>query len=86
MSDKSKELAQSVAAALELIRLQHYEINYLKTALFALQESVASGKPPLPFEDAQRQVLGKMKESGHNFDDILPLLNEHLDRMRLLSK
>ena len=81
-----QQLAKSLEVALEAIRLQEYEIQGLKTMLFALRDSVASGKPPLPFEDANRQVHQEMRESGHNAYDILALLNQHLEAVRDLLK
>lgn len=83
---KQSELAKALSVAIEVIRLQQHEINGLKTMLFALRESVESGKPPLPFDAAQRQVLEEMRESGHTPDDIIPLLNEYLEKVRSLAK
>ena len=81
---EQNELAKPVEVALELVRLLHSEVRALKVQVFALRDSVESGKPPLPFEDAQRQVLADRRESGHNFDDILPLIEENLERVRKL--
>ncbi len=86
MQDTEKQLARALEIALELIKLQHNEIEGLKVVLFALRDSVASGKPPLPFEDAQGQVFQVMRESGYSADELLPLMNQQLQIVRDLLK
>jgi hypothetical protein len=81
-----KEITRSLSVALEVTRLQQYEINGLKTMLFALRASVESGKPPLAFEDARNQEIQYLRETGRSVDDIIPLLSEHFEKIYGLSK
>jgi hypothetical protein len=85
MDATQQQLAKSLELALELIRHQNHNINALQASLFALRESVASGRPPLPFDAALRQVNQEQRESRYSPDDILPLLNEHLEKVRSLK-
>ena len=80
------ELAKAVAFALEVIKLQQGEITSLKLQLFSLRDSVDSGKPPLSYTDAERAILSDLRESGKELHDIIPLLNEHLKKVRSLAK
>jgi hypothetical protein len=86
MPNNDKEIAKAIAVALELIRIQHSEISYIKTTLSAIQESVRSSKPPLSIEAGIHQVLQEIKENGRVPDATLSLLNECLAKMLLLSK
>jgi hypothetical protein len=86
MEDTLKQLVKSLSVALEVTRLQHYEITGLRTMLIALRASVESGKPPLPFEDARRQEIQYLRESGRSEDGIIPLLTEHFEKIYELSK
>jgi hypothetical protein len=81
---EQQEIAKATSIALELIRLQHSEIEWLKASVFALRDFAGKGAPTLA--DAEKQVRQEMKESGYRSDEVLPLLNEHLKRMWALSK
>jgi hypothetical protein len=83
---EQKDLAKSLALALELIKLQQGEIQALKLALRALRDSVALDKAPLSFDDAYRQVLEENRENLRNDDEVRRLLNEHLQKVRSLAK
>jgi hypothetical protein len=87
MDDNEKQLAKSLGLALELIKLQHGEVQALKISLMALRYSLeSSGKASLSFEDARRQVLEETQENLRSDDEVRSLLQEHLEKVRSLSK
>jgi hypothetical protein len=84
---EDKELATSLAFALEMVKLQQAEIIGLKVSVMALRHMLeSSGKASLTFEDARLQVLEDNRENLHSDDEILSLLREHLEKIRSLAK
>jgi hypothetical protein len=86
VSEREKELAAALAVALQTGKRLLVEIDSIKKSLQALQDSVASGKPPLPYEDALRQGSADHAASGHTPDEALALIDQVLDRVQILAK